>query len=308
MPTISQLTAVSSVQDTDQIPVYSTNNGDARKASLSTLKAYLFGTTSSSVISVTATAPVVSSGGPNPVISMAAASASANGYLTSTDWSTFNSKGNGTVTSVAALTLGTAGTDVSSTVATGTTTPVITLNLPTASAVNRGLLSSTDYTAFTNKQAALVSGTNIKTVGGVSLLGAGDVGTLGVAYGGTGLTAAGTAGYVVTSDGTNFYMAPAPGAAGSVSSFSGGTTGLLPNTASTGAITLSGTLAVANGGTGLATLTANNILIGNGTSTPTFVAPGSNGNVLTSNGTAWTSSAPAAGVSLATVFAIAAAL
>jgi len=41
MPTISQLTAVSSVQDTDQVPVYSTDNGDARKASLSVIKAYI---------------------------------------------------------------------------------------------------------------------------------------------------------------------------------------------------------------------------------------------------------------------------
>ena len=52
--------------------------------------------------------------------------------------------------------------------------------------------------------------------------------------------------------------------------------------------------AVASGGTGLATLTANNVLIGNGTSNVTFVAPGSNGNVLTSNGTVWTSAAAAA--------------
>jgi hypothetical protein len=53
----------------------------------------------------------------------------------------------------------------------------------------------------------------------------------------------------------------------------------------------SGTLAVARGGTGLTTLTANNVLIGNGTSNVAFVAPGSNGNVLTSNGTVWTSAA-----------------
>ena len=59
----------------------------------------------------------------------------------------------GTVTSVAALTLGTTGTDLSSTVANGTTTPVITLNVPTASATNRGALSSTDWSIFNNKQA-----------------------------------------------------------------------------------------------------------------------------------------------------------
>jgi hypothetical protein len=60
----------------------------------------------------------------------------------------------GTVTSVSALTLGTTGTDLSSTVATGTTTPVITLNVPTASAANRGVLSAADWTTFNAKQSA----------------------------------------------------------------------------------------------------------------------------------------------------------
>lgn len=61
---------------------------------------------------------------------------------------------------------------------------------------SNGWLSSTDWNTFNSKQAALVSGTNIKTVGGVSLLGSGDVGTIGVGYGGTGLTAV-TAGYIL---------------------------------------------------------------------------------------------------------------
>jgi hypothetical protein len=61
----------------------------------------------------------------------------------------------GTVTSVAALTLGTTGTDLSSSVATSTTTPVITLNVPTASATNRGALSSADFTTFNNKQGTI---------------------------------------------------------------------------------------------------------------------------------------------------------
>jgi hypothetical protein len=55
-----------------------------------------------------------------------------------------------------------------------------------------------------------------------------------------------------------------------------------------------GTLGVDQGGTGLTTLTANNVILGNGTSTPSFVAPGTAGNVLTSNGTTWASSTPAA--------------
>jgi microcystin-dependent protein len=61
-----------------------------------------------------------------------------------------------------------------------------------------------------------------------------------------------------------------------------------------------GTLTVAKGGTGLGTLTANNVILGNGTSTPTFVAPSTSGNVLTSNGTTWASTAPAASGSLPT--------
>jgi hypothetical protein len=67
-----------------------------------------------------------------------------------------------------------------------------------------------------------------------------------------------------------------------------GTTGI---TAPTGA-----PLTAANGGTGAATLTANNVLLGNGTSAVQFVAPGTNGNVLTSNGTTWASTAPSGGV------------
>ena len=87
----------------------------------------------------------------------------------------------GTVTSVAALTLGTTGTDLSSTVANGTTTPVITLQVPTASASNRGALSSTDWSTFNGKQAALgytaandsavVHNTGTETVAGAKTFG-----------------------------------------------------------------------------------------------------------------------------------------
>jgi hypothetical protein len=57
-----------------------------------------------------------------------------------------------------------------------------------------------------------------------------------------------------------------------------------------------GTLPVNRGGTGATSLTANNVLLGNGTSALQVVAPGTSGNVLTSNGTTWASSAPAAQV------------
>jgi len=56
---------------------------------------------------------------------------------------------------------------------------------------------------------------------------------------------------------------------------------------------LSTPLSVAQGGTGSATLTANNVLLGNGTSALQAIAPGTSGNVLTSDGTTWASAAPA---------------
>jgi len=52
---------------------------------------------------------------------------------------------------------------------------------------------------------------------------------------------------------------------------------------------LSSPLPVASGGTGAATLTANNVLLGNGTSSPQFVAPSTSGYALRSTGTTWTS-------------------
>jgi hypothetical protein len=58
--------------------------------------------------------------------------------------------------------------------------------------------------------------------------------------------------------------------------------------------TVTGTLPVGNGGTGATTLTANNVLLGNGTSAIQVVAPSTAGNVLTSNGTTWVSQTPAA--------------
>jgi hypothetical protein len=102
----------------------------------------------------------------------------------------------------------------------------------------------------------------------------------------------GSSGNVLTSDGTTWQSSPLPAAG--VTTISFGTTGLTPSTATSGAVTVAGTLAVANGGTGAVSLTANNVLLGNGTSAVQVVAPGASGNVLTSNGTTWTSATPAA--------------
>jgi hypothetical protein len=90
------------------------------------------------------------------------------------------------------------------------------------------------------------------------------------------------------------YVKVASSVTDGVSTISFGSTGLTPSTATSGAVTVAGTLAIANGGTGATTLTANNVLLGNGTSALQVVAPGSSGNVLTSDGTTWSSQTPAA--------------
>lgn len=72
----------------------------------------------------------------------------------------------GTVTDVAALTLGTTGTDLSSTVTNGTTTPVITLNVPTASAANRGALSAADWSTFNTKVGGVTATSPLFSSGG----------------------------------------------------------------------------------------------------------------------------------------------
>lgn len=78
------------------------------------------------ITNVTGTAPISSSGGTTPAISISQASGSTNGYLSSTDWTTFNNKGSGTVTSIATnggLTGGTITTSGTISISDGGVTP-----------------------------------------------------------------------------------------------------------------------------------------------------------------------------------------
>lgn len=155
--------------------------------------------TTGTVTSVTGTAPVVSSGGATPAISMAAATTTVSGYLTSTDWNTFNGKqAAGTyVTAVSVASAnGLAGTS------SGGATPALTL--------------STSITGLLKGNGTAIS--------------------------------AATAG--------TDYLTPTTG----VTTFSGSSTGLTPATATSGAITLAGTLAVANGGTNITSYTIGDIV------------------------------------------------
>lgn len=92
-----------------------------------------------------------------------------------------------------------------------------------------------------------------------------------------GSVAPGTVGNVLTSNGTIWQSTALP--AGAVTSVSGGTTGLTPNTPTGGAVTLAGTLAATNGGTGLTSPgTSGYLLSSNGTGfVPLAVVPATNG-------------------------------
>jgi len=108
------------------------------------------------VTSVTGTAPVVSSGGATPAISMAAATTSVNGYLTSTDWNTFNNK----QPAGSYLTAVTADAPLS-----GSGTSGSHLVISQATTSTNGYLSSTDWNTFNGKQAA---GTYVTSVTGTA--------------------------------------------------------------------------------------------------------------------------------------------
>jgi len=128
----------------------------------------------------------------------------------------------GTVTSVAALTLGTTGTDLSSTVANGTTTPVITLQVPTASAANRGALSAADWTTFNNKGSGSV--TSVSFTGGIV--------TVATPTTTPALTVAGTSGGIPYFSSASAWASSAALAAGSL--VLGGGAGATPATTATG--------------------------------------------------------------------------
>ena len=201
------------------------------------------------VTSVTGTAPVVSSGGATPAISMAAATTSVNGYLTSTDWTTFNNKGSGSVTSVSF-------TGGIITVATATTTPALTV-----AGTSGGLV----YFSSASTWASSAALTQYGVVYG------GGAGATPVA------TAAGTTGQVLTATTSGAPTWANPATSGTVTSVAQSFTGGLISVAGS-PITSSGTLALTVAGTSggvpyfssattwatSAALAANAIVVGGG--------------------------------------------
>ena len=170
---------------------------------------------------------------------------------------------------IGGVAIGTGGGSVTSVTGTGTVNG-ITLSGTVTSSGNitlGGTLSNVDLTTQVTNTLPTNRGGTGQTVAAYCSLTTNVNGILPVANGGTGnstLTAnaaligngtgavlglsPGANGNVMTSNGTTWTSTALPA---TVSSFSGGTTGLTPSTATTGAVTLGGTLAVANGGTGI---------------------------------------------------------
>jgi len=133
--------------------------------------------TTGTVTSVTGTSPVVSSGGNTPAISMPAATTSVSGYLTSTDWNTFNGKQpagtyvnsvsgtTGRITSTGGVT---PVIDLASGVATAGTTGSATL-IPVVTIDTYGRVTS--ITTAANPQGTVTSVSGTGTVSGISLSG-----------------------------------------------------------------------------------------------------------------------------------------
>jgi hypothetical protein len=172
-----------------------------------------------------------------------------------------------------------------------------------------GTVSSVDVSGGTT--GLTTSGGPITSSGTITL-----AGTLGATNGGTAqstysagdiLYASATNTLSKLSVSTNGYVLTLAGgfptwaaSTGGVTSFNTSLSGLTPSTATTGAITLAGTLGISSGGTGQTTASAafnalspitttGDLIIGNGTNSATRLGIGSNGYVLTSDGTtaAW---------------------
>jgi hypothetical protein len=232
------------------------------------------------VSAVTATAPVVSSGGLTPVISMPAATAAVDGYLTATAYSLFSGKQN--ALGYSPVQQGTGPNQLSNAIKIGWGGPG-----------NTKLLLAVDTTDYGSTWPIAVTGTALNVTG-----------TVAIANGGTGATTASAAltalgAYPATNP--NSYITASGAPVQSVGGFTGAVTkaqlalDLVENKSSAtirGELTAANVnaalgataIAVANGGTGLTSYAVGDILYASASGTISKLADAATGNVLLSGG------------------------
>jgi trimeric autotransporter adhesin len=212
------------------------------------------------------------------------------------------SGGSGTVTSI------TAGTGLSG--GTITTSGTIAINNTTVTAAAYG--SANTVATFTvNAQGQLTAASNVAiNIASANVTG---LGTMATQNAGTVTITGGTINSVSFTNGSyananitsiavafpNNFLANSSTTLGNATLTLGGTTSTVGNLTLTNTTisSVSTPITAAQGGTGLTTLTNNNVILGNATASVKFVAPGTAGNVLTSDGTTWSSSAAGGGSS-----------
>jgi hypothetical protein len=286
------------------------------------------GAVSNAVTAVTATAPVISSGGTTPDISFLAPGTAGN-VLTSIGgvWTSnavvagsgtpgggfttvqYNNAGafggtanltfDGTTLNVASVNVSTGNLTFTTTAqkivgdftnatvsnrtnfVTGTansTTGIYALPSGTATAASWQATNNSDPTNASKILIATNGTTDVQLVSGVN--GTGTYLPLAIFNGGAGRFVIGTSG--------EFGIGP-------TATVSYGTAGQPFISSGVSAAPVYGTLGVVGGGTGLVTIPSGNVILGNGTSAVSVVAPGTAGNVLTSIGGVWTSNAAVSG-------------
>lgn len=170
-----------------------------------------------------------------------------------------------------------------------------------------GLMSREWYRFFYNQYVVTGTGTGITPVisggtglnstpsNGQLLIGNGSGYTLRTLGAGAGITVTNGSGVIVIAN-------------NGVLSWSGGSSGLTPAAATTGAVVLGGTLVAANGGTGFGTYTVGDLLYANTTTTLAKLTAGANGQILTVAGgvPAWATSTTSAPVTKTADFTLAA--
>jgi hypothetical protein len=246
-----------------------------------------------SVTSVSGTAPVTVTGTTTPTISMAAATASVNGYLSSTDWSTFNNKANiasPTFTGVPAAPTAAANTNSTQLATTAFVLGQAGVASPLMDAASAVVGTSLRYARedhvhpVDSSRAPAVGSSSITTLGTITT-GTWNGTTITVPNGGTGLTS-GTAGGVPYFATSTTMASTAAGTAGQVLTLNGSGVPIWA-AAATGSVTGSGTINYLSKFSGSSTaLTSSQIFddgtnIGVGTTGPSVKLDVRGGDIFT---------------------------